>query len=83
MPSNALKYAVDGNGDGKADLFEVADAVASLGNILRAMGWREPMSEEAMRKVFYGYNHSQVYVNTIMDAARRLRDASGSGTTKP
>lgn len=83
MPSNALKYAVDGNGDGKADLFEPDDAVASLGNILRAMGWREPMSEEAMRKVFYGYNHSQVYVNTIMDAARRLRDASGSGTTKP
>jgi membrane-bound lytic murein transglycosylase B len=83
MPSNALKYAVDGNGDGKADLFEVADAVASLGNILRAMGWREPMSEEAMRKVFYGYNHSQVYVNTIMDAARRLRDAAGSGTTNP
>ena len=83
MPSNALKYAVDGNGDGKADLFDPDDAVASLGNILRAMGWREPMSEEAMRKVFYGYNHSQVYVNTIMDAARRLRDASGSGTTKP
>ncbi|KHK02536.1 lytic murein transglycosylase [Desulfovibrio sp. TomC] len=83
MPSNALKYAVDGNGDGKADLFDVEDALASLGNILRAMGWKQPMSEEAIRKVFYGYNHSQVYVNTIMDAARRLRDAPASGTTKP
>ena len=83
MPSNALKYAVDGNGDGKADLFDVEDALASLGNILRAMGWKQPMSDEAMRKVFYGYNHSQVYVNTIMDAARRLRDAAASGTTKP
>ncbi|MFP5259068.1 MAG: lytic murein transglycosylase [Acidobacteriota bacterium] len=83
MPSNALKYAVDGNGDGKADLFDVEDALASLGNILQAMGWKQPMSEEAMRKVFYGYNHSQVYVNTIMDAARRLRDAPASGTTKP
>jgi len=83
MPSNALKYAVDGNGDGKADLFDVEDALASLGNILRAMGWKQPMSEEAMRKVFYGYNHSQVYVNTIMDAARRLREAPASGTTKP
>lgn len=83
MPSNALKYAVDGNGDGKADLFDVEDALASLGNILRAMGWKQPMSDEAMRKVFYGYNHSQVYVNTIMDAARRLRDAPASATTKP
>ena len=83
MPSNALKYAVDGNGDGKADLFDVDDALMSLGNILRAMGWKPPMSEEAMRKVFYAYNHSQVYVNTIMDAARRLREAAASGTLKP
>ncbi|WP_300154295.1 lytic murein transglycosylase [Solidesulfovibrio sp.] len=83
MPSNALKYAVDGDGDGKADLFNVDDALMSLGNILRAMGWKQPMSEEAMRKVFYGYNHSQVYVNTIMGAAERLRAADASGTVKP
>ncbi len=83
MPSNALKYAVDGDGDGKADLFNVDDALMSLGNILRAMGWKQPMTEEAMRKVFYGYNHSQVYVNTIMGAAERLRAADASGTLKP
>ena len=83
MPSNALKYAVDGDGDGKADLFNVDDALMSLGNILRAMGWKQPMSEEAMRKVFYGYNHSQVYVNTIMGAAARLRESAASGTLKP
>ena len=83
MPSNALKYAVDGNGDGKADLFDTDDALMSLGNILSAMGWKPPMTEEAMRKVFYAYNHSQVYVNTIMDAASRLRDAAASGTLKP
>jgi len=83
MPSNALKYAVDGNGDGKADLFDAGDALMSLGNILRAMGWKASMSEEAMRKVFYAYNHSQVYVNTIMDAAGRLREAAASGTLKP
>ncbi|EHJ47435.1 Peptidoglycan-binding domain 1 protein [Solidesulfovibrio carbinoliphilus subsp. oakridgensis] len=82
MPSNAVKYAVDGNGDGKADLFETEDALASLGNILRVMGWKPPMTEEAMRKVFYGYNHSQVYVNTIMGAAARLRDDAASGTIK-
>ncbi len=82
MPSNAVKYAVDGNGDGKADLFDVDDALASLGNILRAMGWKPAMTEEAMRKVFYGYNHSQVYVNTIMGAAARLRDDAASGTIK-
>jgi membrane-bound lytic murein transglycosylase B len=83
MPSNALKYAVDGDGDGRADLFNVDDALMSLGNILRAMGWKQPMTEEAMHKVFYGYNHSQVYVNTIMGAAARLRADVASGTLKP
>jgi membrane-bound lytic murein transglycosylase B len=83
MPSNALKYAVDGDGDGKADLFNNDDALMSLGNILRSMGWKPPMTEEAMRKVFYGYNHSQVYVNTIMGAAARLRDAAASATLQP
>ncbi|WP_428565403.1 MAG: lytic murein transglycosylase [Solidesulfovibrio sp. DCME] len=83
MPSNALKYAVDGDGDGRADLFGVDDALMSLGNILRAMGWKPPMTEEAMRKVFFGYNHSQVYVNTIMGAAERLRADVASGTLKP
>ena len=83
MPSNALKYAVDGNGDGKADLFDVDDALMSLGNILRAMGWKPALSEEGMRKVFFAYNHSRVYVNTIMDAASRLRESAASGTLKP
>lgn len=80
MPSNALKYAVDGDGDGRADLFNVDDALMSLGNILRAMGWKPTMTEAAMRKVFYAYNHSQVYVNTIMGAAELLREAAASGT---
>ncbi|MHC1712375.1 MAG: lytic murein transglycosylase [Solidesulfovibrio sp.] len=83
MPSNALRYALDGDGDGKADLFNTDDALMSLGNILRVMGWKPPMSDEAMRKVFFAYNHSQVYVNTIMGAAARLRDAAASGMLKP
>ncbi len=79
MPSNALKYAVDGDGDGKADLFDPDDALMSLGNILRVMGWKPPMTEEAMRRVFFAYNHSPVYVNTIMSVASRLRDDAASG----
>jgi membrane-bound lytic murein transglycosylase B len=81
MPSNALRYAVDGDGDGKADLFNVDDALMSLGNILVVMGWKPPMDEAAMRRVFYSYNHSKIYVNTILDAAARLRDGSGFAKT--
>jgi membrane-bound lytic murein transglycosylase B len=40
MPSVFLRYAVDGDGDGKRDLWgSVADAMASAGNFLRHSGW--------------------------------------------
>ncbi|RST87467.1 lytic murein transglycosylase [Aquibium carbonis] len=40
MPSNYLKYAVDGDGDGRADIWtSEADTLASIGNYLKAHGW--------------------------------------------
>lgn len=40
LPGNALRYGVDGNGDGRVDLNDMADALASTANYLRAKGWR-------------------------------------------
>ncbi len=40
MPSNFLKYAVDGNGDGRADIWRSeADTIASIGHYLARHGW--------------------------------------------
>lgn len=40
MPSNFLKYAADGNGDRKADIWRSeADTIASIGNYLAQHGW--------------------------------------------
>nr|WP_245925197.1 lytic murein transglycosylase [Aliiruegeria haliotis] len=40
MPSNFLEYAVDGSGDGKADIWgSEADTIASIGNYLARHGW--------------------------------------------
>jgi membrane-bound lytic murein transglycosylase B len=40
MPSSFLKYAVDGNGDGRRDIWRsVPDALASTANYLREHGW--------------------------------------------
>lgn len=39
MPSNYRRLAVDGNGDGKVDLFNVNDALPSVANYLRHHGW--------------------------------------------
>ncbi|UWR01059.1 lytic murein transglycosylase [Rhodobacteraceae bacterium S2214] len=40
MPTNYLKYAADGNGDGRADIWGSADdTLASIGAYLRDHGW--------------------------------------------
>lgn len=40
MPTSFVKYAVDGNGDGKRDIWKsVPDALASTANYLRQQGW--------------------------------------------
>lgn len=40
MPGSLMRYAVDGNGDGRVDLAgNVDDAIASVGNFLREHGW--------------------------------------------
>lgn len=75
MPSQALRYGVDGNQDGVVDLFDLEDALFSMGNYLRANGWKGPMqSPRKQRRAIYNYNHSVIYVNTIMAVADSLRE---------
>lgn len=67
MPSNAVTYGVDGDGDGRVDLFTLEDAVMSFGNFMQAMGWEGDMRDEAaQRKVLMRYNRSVRYVNTVL-----------------
>ncbi len=72
MPSNILKYAVDGNGDGKVDIFDKTDAIFSIGNFLKSHGWKSGMTEEERRAVVMKYNKSAVYVNTVLYVADYL-----------
>ena len=39
LPGSARRFAVDFDGDGRADLFSPADAVGSVGNFLQKHGW--------------------------------------------
>ncbi|KIN71873.1 lytic murein transglycosylase [Sulfitobacter guttiformis] len=40
LPGNAKRYGVDGNGDGRVDLYNQTDALASTANFLRSKGWK-------------------------------------------
>lgn len=66
MPSNIEHYAKDGNGDGSIDLFNHADAQASVANFLKRHGWKPGIDRKKKKKVIHHYNHSDDYVNTIM-----------------
>ncbi len=76
MPSSYVKYAVDFDGDGRADLLRSpADVLASTANYLKGHGWVrgggwEPGTQnfEAIR----GWNKSQVYSQTIAYYATKL-----------
>lgn len=81
MPSNISVYGADGDGDGKVDLFNPADAIASLANYLHRHGWRHGISAARQHRLLMTYNHSKTYANTIM-ALARLVDQAGASPKK-
>jgi membrane-bound lytic murein transglycosylase B len=74
MPSNILRLARDGNGDGHVDLFDHADAIASVANYLKHHGWRPGISRKKAEKAVYAYNHSKYYVDIILKISDRLKN---------
>jgi membrane-bound lytic murein transglycosylase B len=66
MPSNILAYGKDGNGDGRIDLFDHADAIFSIASYLKHYGWKPGIDDKKAYSVVYRYNHSKYYVNTIL-----------------
>ncbi|WP_078557228.1 peptidoglycan DD-metalloendopeptidase family protein [Bacillus alkalicellulosilyticus] len=64
-------YGVDGNGDGKADPWNIADAIHSAANYLSASGYaKDP------RKAVFNYNRAEWYVNKVMNKAEEFKNAA-------
>lgn len=81
LPSSYLQYAVDGDGDGRRDMVRSsADTIASIGNYLRAKGWRAGGGWEegsANFSVLSEWNKASVYQRAIAYAATQI-DQGGS-----
>lgn len=75
IPSSAVSYGRDGNGDGRVDLFDMTDALHSMAYFVMRHGWKPGLDREAELKVIYRYNHSQSYALTIMAVADRIGTA--------
>jgi membrane-bound lytic murein transglycosylase B len=72
LPSNIEQYGKDGDGDGRIDLFNHHDAIASVAFYLRAHHWGRAKSAEGKKRVLFHYNHSNYYVDTVYSLALRL-----------
>lgn len=75
LPGNALQYGVDGNGDGRLDLANLTDALASTANFLRQKGWRPGkgyQQGEPNFAVIEEWNAATVYQQAIALMAARI-----------
>ena len=72
LPSNIEQYGKDGDGDGRIDLFNHHDAIASVAFYLRAHHWGRAKSAEGKKRVLFHYNRSTYYVDTVYSLALRL-----------
>ncbi|MDX2441068.1 MAG: lytic murein transglycosylase [Desulfobacterales bacterium] len=73
MPSNIPTLAKDGNNDGSIDLFNHADAIASIAFFLKHHGWKPGISKKKAQKVVHHYNHSDKYVYAVLKIAKLLK----------
>ncbi|WP_421384979.1 lytic transglycosylase domain-containing protein [Bacillus salacetis] len=62
-------YGVDANGDGKADPWDIEDAVYSAANYLASNGAADGDIERAV----FAYNHSEEYVEDVLFYAERYK----------
>ena len=98
MPTNIDKLGVDGDGDGKVDLFNHEDALASMANYLHKNGWSRSMNtappahrgkkgervyNQRMMKTVYTYNHSWTYCRTILAVAAEIKHPAPAPAAKP
>jgi membrane-bound lytic murein transglycosylase B len=72
LPSNIKRYGFDGNGDGKINLFQHEDAIASIASYLKAHNWREDNNYSKKKEIIRNYNPSDYYASTVLKLAERL-----------
>jgi len=73
MPSNVIIFARDGDGDGRIDVFNHADAITSIASYLKHYGWHPGIDRKKAYKVIYHYNHSSQYVKIILKISDLLK----------
>ncbi|MGJ3264460.1 MAG: lytic murein transglycosylase [Salinarimonas sp.] len=78
MPTSYLRYAVDGDGDGKRDIWRsIPDALASTANYLKEHGWRTGLPWGVEVRLPAGFDFAQRQMPFASWAALGLVPAAG------
>jgi cell wall-associated NlpC family hydrolase len=72
--SAARGYATDGDGDGLANVWDPADAIAAAARLLAANG-----APADYRQALYAYNPDAAYVDAVLSQANQYRGAFAPG----
>jgi hypothetical protein len=70
------RYGVDGDGDGRTDRWDAADAIYGAANYLRDSG-----APREYGKAIFAYNHATWYVADVRSWAARYRGSALAGTS--
>jgi len=82
LPSSYLAYGVDADGDGRVSLYDVDDAAASCAHYLSSYGWQRDASAAQRRAAVWQYNHSQAYVDAVLQLAAQIGKKNGPLVTQ-
>ncbi len=75
LPGNVVRYGKDGNGDGRVDMTDLTDSMASTANFLRNKGWspgRGYQPGQPNFPVLGEWNAASVYQQAIAIMAARI-----------
>jgi membrane-bound lytic murein transglycosylase B len=73
IPSSYLIYAQSEKGLGNW-LLNKEEAIFSIGNYLNSHGWNRNLPIKKKREVLWHYNHSEPYVETILQLAQKIKN---------
>jgi membrane-bound lytic murein transglycosylase B len=72
IPSSYLAYALSKKGF-ESWLLSKEDAIFSIGNYLKSLGWKKKLPIEKKKQILWYYNRSEPYVETILQLAKKIR----------
>ena len=79
LPATFAAYAVDGDHDGRLDIYDPADAIFTAAAMLCADG-AAAGTPGGLSQAIYAYNHSPAYVADVFGWARRYAGPAVTGT---